>query len=118
MEYLNKQKRPWGWFAVIDGSDLSGYKIKKICVYPGHRLSLQSHSKRSEHWTIVEGVASVQVGNDKHILSRNQSIYIPTGTLHRIHNTNNVNIEIIEIQIGEYLGEDDIKRYEDDYNRI
>lgn len=113
-----KVYRPWGWYICIDGNDNSRSKIKRICVYPGKRLSLQSHNKRSEHWVIVKGTAKVQVGNDYHILHSNQSIYIPTGSLHRMENIGKNEVEFIETQIGEYLGEDDIIRYEDDFGRL
>ena len=114
---VNIQNRPWGWYINIDGSDTSGSKIKRICVYPEKRLSLQSHSKRSEHWVIVNGNAKVQLGKDFHLLHKNQSIYIPVEVLHRIENVGNENVELIETQIGDYLGEDDIIRYEDDFGR-
>lgn len=112
-----KAYRPWGWYICIDGDDNSGSKVKRIGVYPGKRLSLQSHKHRAEHWVIVKGIAKVQVGHDFHILHPNQSIYIPTGTLHRMENTGTDMVEFVETQIGEYLGEDDIIRYEDDFGR-
>ena len=109
--------KPWGWYIDLEGSDYSGHKVKKICVYPNQRLSLQSHKDRSEHWTIVKGKAKVQIGEDTHNLETNKSIYIPKGVLHRIENIGEENIEFIEIQIGAYLGEDDIIRYHDDFGR-
>ena len=114
----SKVYRPWGWYLCIDGDDYSGSKVKRICVYPGKRLSLQSHERRAEHWVIVKGTAKVQIGKDFHILNPNQSIYIPTGSLHRMENIGTEIVEFIETQIGEYLGEDDIIRYEDDFGRI
>jgi mannose-1-phosphate guanylyltransferase len=113
-----KAYRPWGYYICIDGDDNSGSKVKRIGVYPGKRLSLQSHNRRAEHWVIVKGTAKVQVGNDFHILNPNQSIYIPTGALHRMENVGKDIVEFIETQIGDYLGEDDIIRYEDDFGRI
>ena len=113
-----KAYRPWGWYINIDGNDHSGSKVKRIGVYPGKRLSLQSHDRRSEHWVIVKGNAKVQVGQDFHILHQNQSIYIPIGVLHRMENIGEEMVEFIETQIGDYLGEDDIIRYEDDFGRI
>ena len=110
--------RPWGWFINLDGNDYNGYKVKKIGIYPGKKLSLQSHNKRSEHWVIVKGTAKIQVGKNFHILHSNQSIYIPMTVLHRAENIGENIVEIIETQIGEYLGEDDIIRYEDDFGRI
>lgn len=112
-----KAYRPWGWYICIDGDDNSGSKVKRIGVYPGKRLSLQSHNRRAEHWVIVKGTAKVQVGKDFHILHPNQSVYIPTGTLHRMENIGTEVVEFIETQIGGYLGEDDIIRYEDDFGR-
>jgi mannose-1-phosphate guanylyltransferase/mannose-6-phosphate isomerase len=113
-----KAYRPWGWYICIDGDDNSGSKVKRIGVYPGKRLSLQSHNRRAEHWVIVKGTAKVQVGKDFHILNPNQSVYIPTGALHRMENVGTELVEFIETQIGDYLGEDDIIRYEDDFGRI
>jgi mannose-1-phosphate guanylyltransferase/mannose-6-phosphate isomerase len=109
--------KPWGWYLNLEGSDYSGHKVKKICVYPNKRLSLQSHKNRSEHWIIVSGSAKVQVGNDILLLNKNQSVYIPKEVIHRIENIGEDNVEFIETQIGDYLGEDDIIRYQDDYNR-
>ena len=113
---MNIKERPWGYYSNIFKSK-SGYKVKKICVYPGKRLSLQTHKHRSEHWVITDGSAKVQVGKDFHILQKNQHVYIPKETLHRIENVGEINVEFIETQIGEYLGEDDIVRYEDDFGR-
>jgi mannose-1-phosphate guanylyltransferase/mannose-6-phosphate isomerase len=113
-----KAYRPWGWYIGIDGNDHSGSKVKRIGVYPGKRLSLQSHNHRSEHWVIVKGTARVQVGQDFHILHPNQSVYIPIGVLHRMENIGEEIVEFIETQIGNYLGEDDIIRYEDDFGRL
>ena len=110
--------RPWGWYINVDGGDNSGSKVKRIGVYPGKRLSLQSHNKRSEHWVIVKGHARVQVGDDFLNLEPNQHVYIPKKTLHRMENTGDVVVEFIETQIGSYLGEDDIVRYEDDFGRV
>lgn len=112
-----KYYRPWGHYINIAGSDTCGYKVKKICVSPGKRLSLQTHSKRSEHWVIIKGQATVRVGDDYHILNENSHIYIPKGAKHRIINKSSATVELIETQIGSYLGEDDIVRYEDDFGR-
>ncbi len=112
-----KAYRPWGWYINIDGNEYTGSKVKRIGVYPGKRLSLQSHKQRSEHWVVVKGQAKVQVGEDFHLLHKNQSIYIPIGVLHRMENIGEEMVEFIETQIGEYLGEDDIIRYEDDFGR-
>lgn len=114
----SKVYRPWGWYINIDGNDYSGFKVKKIGVYPGKRLSLQSHNKRSEHWVITKGKAKVQVGMNFLILNANQYVYIPKESLHRMENIGENVVEFVETQIGEYLGEDDIIRYEDDFGRI
>ena len=113
-----KVYRPWGWYCTIEGNDMSGFKVKRIAVYPGKKLSLQSHDKRSEHWVVVKGKANVQVGHDHLILHANQHVYIPKKTLHRMENIGEDLLEFVETQIGEYLGEDDIVRYEDDFGRV
>jgi mannose-1-phosphate guanylyltransferase len=112
--------KPWGWYKNIEESDNGshGFKIKKIGVYPGKRLSLQSHNFRSEHWVIVKGRAKVTLEENEFYLEKDQNIYIPIKTLHRIENTDDELLEFIETQIGEYLGEDDIIRYDDDYGRV
>lgn len=128
-EYLKKAKReevvchtkvfrPWGWYVNVEGNDYSGFKVKRIAVYPGKRLSLQSHNQRSEHWVMVHGSAKVQVGHDFIFLEKDQYVYIPIQTLHRIENVGSELLEFTETQIGEYLGEDDIVRYEDDFGRV
>lgn len=114
----SKVFRPWGWYINVEGTDTNGFKVKRIAVYPGKRLSLQSHNHRSEHWVIVKGNARVQVGNNLHNLTKDDHIYIPLKELHRIENTGNELMEFTETQIGDYLGEDDIIRYEDDFGRI
>jgi mannose-1-phosphate guanylyltransferase len=116
--YHSKVFRPWGWYINIEGNDNSGFKVKRIAVYPGKRLSLQSHNYRSEHWVIVKGNALVQVGNNFYNLTKDDYIYIPLKELHRIENTGDELMEFTETQIGDYLGEDDIIRYEDDFGRI
>lgn len=110
-------ERPWGWYINVK-EEKNVFKIKHICVYPGKRLSLQSHNKRSEHWVIVKGNAKVQVGKDQLLLHANQSVFIPTEALHRIENVGTENVEFVETQIGNYLEEDDIIRYEDDFGRV
>ena len=117
-EYHTKVYRPWGWYINVEGSDYGGFKVKRIGVYPGKRLSLQSHFKRSEHWVIVKGKAKVQVGKDFQILHPNQHVYIPKETLHRMENIGEELVEFVETQIGEYLGEEDIVRYQDDFGRV
>lgn len=110
--------RPWGWYKNVEGNDTNGFKVKRIAVYHGKRLSLQSHNYRSEHWVMVRGTAKVILGTDEIILQKDQHIYIPVKTLHRIENIGEDLLEFTETQIGEYLGEDDIIRYEDDFGRI
>ena len=112
--------RPWGWFKNIEGKDdgSQGFKVKRIAVYPGKRLSLQSHNFRSEHWVITKGKAKVTLGENEIFLEKDQNVYIPLKTLHRMENTEDELLEFIETQIGEYLGEDDIIRYDDDFGRI
>jgi mannose-6-phosphate isomerase-like protein (cupin superfamily) len=110
--------RPWGYYQNLHGGDNSGFKVKKIIVNKDSRLSLQSHEKRSEHWVIIQGKADVQVSNEIFSVSKGIHIYIPSKCLHRLTNTGDEELILIETQIGSYLGEDDIKRYDDDYGRI
>jgi mannose-1-phosphate guanylyltransferase/mannose-6-phosphate isomerase len=114
---MEKVERPWGWYINVKETP-NQFKIKHICVYPNKRLSLQMHYRRSEHWVIVKGQAKVQVGKDDLLLHANQSVYIPKECLHRIENVGNENVEFVETQIGDYLEEDDIVRYEDDFGRL
>ncbi|WP_294880392.1 sugar phosphate nucleotidyltransferase [Sulfurimonas sp. RIFOXYB12_FULL_35_9] len=107
--------RPWGTYTILE--DNPKYKIKRIEVKPGGRLSLQKHFHRSEHWTVVSGTAVVTLGEREIPLRANESIYIPMGELHRLQNAGKLNLVIIETQIGDYLGEDDIVRIHDDYKR-
>lgn len=111
------EHRPWGSYTILDGADYMGYKVKRINVYPKMRLSLQSHNKRSEHWVIVRGKGKVQVGDETRKVESNDVIYIPKQTLHRIENIGDEELVFIETQVGEYLGEDDIIRYSDDFGR-
>ena len=110
-----RQHRPWGYFDVIDGGD--GFQVKQIVVKAGGRLSLQRHERRAEHWIVVAGTATVTRGEDELILPANQSTYIAAGTNHRLANDGDEPLRIIEIQTGDYLGEDDIIRLDDDYGR-
>ena len=114
--YHAKVNRPWGNYTVLE-EDQDGFKIKRIEVIPGARLSLQSHHRRSEHWVVVSGTATVTNGNDVITVQKNQSTYIPQGVKHRIENRGSEPLHIVEIQVGDYLGEDDIQRYEDSYGR-
>ena len=107
--------RPWGSFTILEEG--RGYKIKRIEVKPGHRLSLQMHHHRSEHWIVVSGTAKVTCGELEVMLSNNQSTYVPQCTNHRLENPGVIPLVLIEVQNGEYLGEDDIVRFQDDYAR-
>ena len=107
--------RPWGKYEVLVDDD--NHKVKKITVYPGGKLSLQSHNRRAEHWVVVKGTAEVVHGEDLLTLKENESTYIPVKTKHRLANPGKTNLEIIEVQTGDYLEEDDIIRYEDIYDR-
>lgn len=109
-------ERPWGTYTVLDEN--SNYKIKRIVVNPGERLSLQMHHHRSEHWIVVSGTAKVTCGDKVNIVNINESTFIPIGTNHRLENPGVIPLTIIEVQSGEYLGEDDIVRFQDDYNRV
>ena len=110
-----KTERPWGWYDVIDQGER--FKVKNIEVKPGHRLSLQKHHHRTEHWIVVSGTAEVQLNEDKQLLGENQSMYIPLGCMHRLSNPGKIPLKIIEVQSGPYLEEDDIERFEDDHGR-
>ena len=107
--------RPWGYYDSIDADN--GFQVKRILVNPGAKLSLQKHEHRAEHWVVVKGVAKVTCGDKTFSLKENQSTYIPKGEVHRLENQEGIDLEIIEIQTGDYLGEDDIIRLEDDYQR-
>jgi mannose-6-phosphate isomerase len=109
------ETRPWGAFHVLD--EQPGFKVKRLTVIAGGRLSLQSHKHRWEHWTVVNGTATVTVDANILTLNRGQSVDIPFGSKHRLENLHEGTVEIIETQFGDYLGEDDIIRYEDIYNR-
>ena len=108
--------RPWGTYTILEENHK--YKIKRIVVKPGKRLSLQKHFHRSEHWIVVEGTALVTVGKAETLVRPNESTYIPMGDTHRLENPGKVNVVLIEAQVGEYLGEDDIVRIDDDFKRI
>jgi mannose-1-phosphate guanylyltransferase/mannose-6-phosphate isomerase len=111
-----KVHRPWGWYDSIDEGDR--FKVKRIQVKPGGSLSLQKHAHRAEHWVVIKGTAEITNGEQVLTLTENQSTYIPPGTLHRLSNPGDIPLEIIEVQSGSYVGEDDIERFEDDYGRV
>ena len=108
-------RRPWGAYTVLEEGP--GFKIKRIEVNPGGRLSLQSHDKRSEHWVVVAGEATVTRDGEVVTLRKNQSTYVPVGARHRLENLGADPVHIIEVQVGDYVGEDDIHRYDDHYGR-
>ncbi|MBN8765546.1 MAG: mannose-1-phosphate guanylyltransferase/mannose-6-phosphate isomerase [Thiobacillus sp.] len=107
--------RPWGWYEGIDEGER--FQVKRIMVRPGEKLSLQMHHHRAEHWIVVSGTASVTCGDEVMLLTENQSTYIPLGTSHRLENPGKIDLHMIEVQSGTYLGEDDIVRFEDIYQR-
>jgi mannose-1-phosphate guanylyltransferase/mannose-6-phosphate isomerase len=107
--------RPWGSYTILEEG--TRYKIKRIVVNPGERLSLQMHYHRSEHWVVIKGAAKVTIGDKEIYIHENESIYVPKSTLHRLENPGKVPLEIIEVQNGEYVGEDDIVRLDDIYGR-
>ena len=107
--------RPWGFYDSIDHGD--GYQVKRITVKPGAKLSVQMHHHRSEHWIVVTGTAKVTLGKKTFLLSENESTYIPLGEVHALENPSTENLELIEVQSGSYLGEDDIVRFDDIYGR-
>ncbi|MEZ5442803.1 MAG: mannose-1-phosphate guanylyltransferase/mannose-6-phosphate isomerase [Lysobacterales bacterium] len=109
-------RRPWGSYTVLEDAD--DCKVKRLVVKPGQILSLQRHQRRSEHWTVVRGTARVRVGEETFDLQVNQSTYIPAGTLHRLENCTDQDTHLIEVQCGDYFGEDDIERFEDRYGRV
>ncbi|MBN4077011.1 mannose-1-phosphate guanylyltransferase/mannose-6-phosphate isomerase [Mariprofundus ferrooxydans] len=109
-------RRPWGSYTVLEASG-DGYKLKRISVLPGAKLSLQAHQHRSEHWVVVTGTATVTCGELVKVVPRNGSAYIPIGETHRLENRGKVTLQLIEVQVGDYLEEDDIERFEDTYGR-
>jgi mannose-1-phosphate guanylyltransferase/mannose-6-phosphate isomerase len=107
--------RPWGWYDSIDNGDR--FQVKRIFVKAGASLSLQMHHHRAEHWIVVRGTAEVTCGEKIFRLTENQSTYIPIGETHRLRNPGRIGLELIEVQSGSYLGEDDIVRLDDTYGR-
>jgi mannose-1-phosphate guanylyltransferase/mannose-6-phosphate isomerase len=107
--------RPWGYYQGIDIGSRS--QVKRIVVKPSATLSLQKHFHRSEHWVVVRGTAEVTVGDEIRIVHENESTYIPIGSVHRLVNPGKIPLELIEVQVGSYLGEDDIVRVTDEYGR-
>jgi mannose-1-phosphate guanylyltransferase len=111
-----KNYRPWGYYDAIDLGER--FQVKRLCVNPGQSLSLQMHHHRAEHWIVVVGTAEVTCDEKVMLVSENESVFIPLGSQHRLHNPGKMPLEIIEVQSGNYLGEDDIVRFDDQYNRV
>lgn len=109
------EERPWGSFTVL--ADSETHKVKRLVVRPGQRLSYQLHHRRAEHWVVVAGTALVTVADEETVVATGGSIDIPTGAAHRVRNPGGVDLELIEVQLGAYFGEDDIVRLDDDYGR-
>ena len=112
---LPRTHRPWGWYDSLALGDR--FQVKRIVVHPGASLSLQSHHHRAEHWIVVAGTARVTIAETVHLVSENESVYVPLGARHRLENPGKMPMVLIEVQTGGYLGEDDIIRYEDAYAR-
>jgi mannose-6-phosphate isomerase-like protein (cupin superfamily) len=110
------EERPWGNYTVLDSGD--GFKVKRIEVLPGKRLSYQKHAHRAEHWQIVQGIAKVTLNGRETLAGKGEIVDIPVGTKHRVQNQEKKLLIFIEIQLGDYLGEDDIERFEDDFGRV
>ena len=115
-EIFPKDHRPWGWFESLALGER--FQVKRICVKPGAALSLQSHKHRSEHWIVVEGTAKITIEDELKLIKEGQSVYVPLGSKHRLENPGGSPMVLIEVQIGTYLGEDDIIRYQDAYQRV
>ena len=116
IETIERTQRPWGWYETV--SEVPGNKVKRIRVHPGQQLSLQKHHQRAEHWVVVLGTAVVTVDAQVIELSPGQHVDIPVGAIHRLTNKTDSPVEIVEVQFGDYLGEDDIVRLQDDYGRL
>jgi mannose-1-phosphate guanylyltransferase/mannose-6-phosphate isomerase len=114
--YHRKVYRPWGWYDSIEMGE--NFQVKKLHIKPGAKLSLQMHYKRAEQWVVVSGIATIVNGEDTLTLGKGNSTYIPVGVVHSLENKTDKLLEIIEVQSGEYLGEDDIVRFEDSYGRV
>jgi mannose-1-phosphate guanylyltransferase / mannose-6-phosphate isomerase len=107
--------RPWGYYEAVDVGDR--FQVKRLCVWPGAALSLQKHVHRAEHWVVVRGTAAVTIGDEQRLVRENESTYIPMGAVHRLANPGTIPLELVEVQTGSYLGEDDIVRLDDVYGR-
>ena len=112
---IERDERPWGYYEVVDEGP--GFRVKRICVSPGQRLSYQRHQKRSEHWYVVAGAGIVTVDGEESGVTVGAAVEVPLGAAHRIQNTGGEDLVFIEVQTGSYFGEDDIQRLDDDYGR-
>jgi mannose-6-phosphate isomerase len=111
------EERPWGSFTILDEGE--NYKVKRLEVLPGKRLSYQRHSRRSEHWFVVRGIAKVTLNGAEYLVNTGEAVDVPVGTAHRIENVpNSEHLVLIETQTGDYFGEDDIERLDDDFGRV
>jgi mannose-6-phosphate isomerase-like protein (cupin superfamily) len=115
-ETIERTLRPWGWYETV--SEVPGNKIKRIGMLPGQQLSLQKHHRRAEHWVVVQGTATITVGEQVLTLGVGGHVDIAVGDVHRLANLTTEPVEIVEVQFGDYLGEDDIVRLSDDYGRV
>ena len=115
-ETIERTERPWGWYETV--SEVPGNKVKRIRVHPGQQLSLQRHRQRAEHWVVVLGTARITVGERVVDMAAGQHVDIAVGEVHRLANLTAEPVEIVEVQFGAYLGEDDIVRLQDDYGRV
>ncbi len=115
IQTVERSTRPWGWYETV--SEVAGHKIKRIGVLPGQQISLQRHHQRAEHWVVVQGTAQVTLGERVFELSEGGHCDIALGEVHRLANRTEAPLEIVEVQFGSYLGEDDIERLQDDYGR-
>ena len=115
IEFHREVFRPWGSYDSIDNG--GRFKVKRITVKPGEKLSVQMHHHRAEHWVVVSGTANVTIGDETQMLTENESVYIPIGAVHALENPGKIPLELIEVQSGAYLGEDDIVRFSDRYGR-
>jgi len=115
MADLEYDERPWGNYQVLEDAD--SHKVKRLTVDPGQRLSYQRHQKRAEHWFVICGQATVTLEGEDHVIDTGHAIDIPRGSAHRVTNKSDSPLVFIEVQVGDYFGEDDIERLEDDYGR-
>jgi mannose-6-phosphate isomerase-like protein (cupin superfamily) len=115
VETIERTERPWGWYETV--SKVPGNKIKRICVMPGRQISLQKHYRRAEHWVVVSGIATITLGDQVLTLGEGGHVDIAVGQVHRLANLTAQPVEIVEVQFGDYLEEDDIVRLTDDYGR-